>query len=310
MGAEQRFRPTMMTALTTICGMVPVPLSEATSIGLSYTSFGLTLIGGLATSTFLTLLVVPVFDTLGSPVPVGHPEFAVRVDLHAVGKAHLRRHPYHDVPLPESALREVVVEAGDLEGGGVDVVERPAVRRPREAVRDGHTVEEPAQATAAVDRVQTRRALLAVHVQRSRQEAPGRIALAVVEPAPGEGRFRGRQDGNAPRLRVEDADAVLHGDDEPPALDRCGGTQAAADAVRSPVATAVVDAAQLAALDVHPVEAPLEPERALAEHTLVLEKELGSKGAGRGAHAARYSRSQPPSTTQLWPVLARLTSLR
>jgi HAE1 family hydrophobic/amphiphilic exporter-1 len=61
--AERRFRPIMMTALTTICGMVPVTLSGATSIGLSYTSFGLTLIGGLTTSTLLTLLVVPIFYT-------------------------------------------------------------------------------------------------------------------------------------------------------------------------------------------------------------------------------------------------------
>ena len=53
----------MMTAFTTICGMVPVTLSGASSIGLSYTSFGLTLIGGLTTATLLTLLVVPVFYT-------------------------------------------------------------------------------------------------------------------------------------------------------------------------------------------------------------------------------------------------------
>jgi len=64
LATERRFRPIMMTALTTICGMVPVTLSGATSIGLSYTSFGLTLIGGLMTATFLTLLVVPVFYTL------------------------------------------------------------------------------------------------------------------------------------------------------------------------------------------------------------------------------------------------------
>jgi HAE1 family hydrophobic/amphiphilic exporter-1 len=61
--ADRRFRPIMMTALTTICGMVPVTLGGATSIGLSYTSFGLTLIGGLTTATLLTLLVVPVFYT-------------------------------------------------------------------------------------------------------------------------------------------------------------------------------------------------------------------------------------------------------
>ncbi len=63
LSAGRRFRPIMMTALTTICGMIPVTLSGATSIGLSYTSFGLTLIGGLTTATLLTLLVVPVFYT-------------------------------------------------------------------------------------------------------------------------------------------------------------------------------------------------------------------------------------------------------
>ncbi len=63
LAARRRFRPIMMTAFTTICGMVPVTLSGANSIGLSYTSFGLTLIGGLTTATLLTLLVVPVFYT-------------------------------------------------------------------------------------------------------------------------------------------------------------------------------------------------------------------------------------------------------
>ena len=71
--ANRRFRPIMMTALTTICGMIPVTLSGTNSIGLSYTSFGLTLIGGLTTATLLTLLVVPVFytlfDDLGAAIP-------------------------------------------------------------------------------------------------------------------------------------------------------------------------------------------------------------------------------------------------
>jgi HAE1 family hydrophobic/amphiphilic exporter-1 len=64
LAADRRFRPIMMTALTTICGMIPLTVGGATSIGLSYTSFGLTLIGGMTTSTLLTLLVVPVFYTL------------------------------------------------------------------------------------------------------------------------------------------------------------------------------------------------------------------------------------------------------
>ncbi len=63
-GARHRFRPIMMTALTTICGMVPLTFSKATEIGLSYKSFGLTFIGGMVTASLMTLLVVPVTYTL------------------------------------------------------------------------------------------------------------------------------------------------------------------------------------------------------------------------------------------------------
>jgi HAE1 family hydrophobic/amphiphilic exporter-1 len=61
---HRRFRPIMMTAITTIGGMIPLAFAGANSIGLSYTSFSLTLIGGMTTATLLTLLVVPVFYTL------------------------------------------------------------------------------------------------------------------------------------------------------------------------------------------------------------------------------------------------------
>lgn len=62
--SERRFRPIMMTAGTTIIGMVPLIVGAPSSIGLSYKSFGLTLIGGMLTATALTMLVVPVFYTL------------------------------------------------------------------------------------------------------------------------------------------------------------------------------------------------------------------------------------------------------
>jgi len=64
LAAHRRFRPIMMTALTTICGMMPLLSGGRSSIGLSYTSFGLTLVGGMTTATLLTLLVVPIFYTL------------------------------------------------------------------------------------------------------------------------------------------------------------------------------------------------------------------------------------------------------
>ncbi|MEZ4649403.1 MAG: efflux RND transporter permease subunit [Candidatus Eisenbacteria bacterium] len=63
LAAELRFRPIMMTAITTIGGMIPLAISGRTEIGLSYTSFALTLIGGMTTATLLTLLVVPIFYT-------------------------------------------------------------------------------------------------------------------------------------------------------------------------------------------------------------------------------------------------------
>ena len=59
-----RFRPILMTSFTTIGGLLPMALGNAALIGTPYQPMGLTLIGGLFTSTFLTLLAVPVFYTL------------------------------------------------------------------------------------------------------------------------------------------------------------------------------------------------------------------------------------------------------
>ena len=60
---QVRFRPIMMTALTTIIGTIPLTLSEPSALGLSYKSFGLTLLGGMTAATLLTLLVIPIFYT-------------------------------------------------------------------------------------------------------------------------------------------------------------------------------------------------------------------------------------------------------
>ncbi|TPV95960.1 MAG: efflux RND transporter permease subunit [Myxococcales bacterium FL481] len=64
-----RFRPILMTALTTVGGMLPLAFSNAPSEGLPYGAFGRTLVGGMTTATVLTLIVVPVcytfFDDFG-----------------------------------------------------------------------------------------------------------------------------------------------------------------------------------------------------------------------------------------------------
>lgn len=64
LAARRRFRPIMMTAGSTIFGMIPLTIGQSTGIGISYRSFGLALIGGMVTATALTLLVVPVLYTL------------------------------------------------------------------------------------------------------------------------------------------------------------------------------------------------------------------------------------------------------
>lgn len=58
-----RFRPIMMTALTTIFGLIPMAIGNASLIGTPYSPMGVTMIGGLVSSTFLTLFAVPIFYT-------------------------------------------------------------------------------------------------------------------------------------------------------------------------------------------------------------------------------------------------------
>ena len=61
---QTRFRPIWMTALTTICGLGPLMVFPQTGEGVNYRPLAIVLVGGLATSTFFTLFVVPLFYTL------------------------------------------------------------------------------------------------------------------------------------------------------------------------------------------------------------------------------------------------------
>ncbi|HRI07304.1 MAG TPA: efflux RND transporter permease subunit, partial [Nannocystaceae bacterium] len=68
----QRFRPILMTALTTVGGMMPLAFTPPTGEGLNYGPFGKTLVGGMVAATVLTLVVVPVsytyFDDLRTAI--------------------------------------------------------------------------------------------------------------------------------------------------------------------------------------------------------------------------------------------------
>jgi HAE1 family hydrophobic/amphiphilic exporter-1 len=62
-GAESRLRPIVMTTLTALLGFLPLAL--ATGAGAEVRSpMAITVIGGLAVSTLLTLLVIPVVYNL------------------------------------------------------------------------------------------------------------------------------------------------------------------------------------------------------------------------------------------------------
>jgi HAE1 family hydrophobic/amphiphilic exporter-1 len=65
---RQRFRPILMTAFTTIGGLIPMAVGNTQMIGMPYAPMGRTIIGGLLTSTILSLIAVPwayvLFDDL------------------------------------------------------------------------------------------------------------------------------------------------------------------------------------------------------------------------------------------------------
>jgi len=64
LGCGQRVRPILMTALTTIFGLLPMALSSPATDSISYKVLAIVVAGGLLTSTFFTLWVVPLAYTV------------------------------------------------------------------------------------------------------------------------------------------------------------------------------------------------------------------------------------------------------
>jgi multidrug efflux pump subunit AcrB len=63
-GAAARVRPILMTALTTVFGLLPMALSNAPTQGIDYKALATCVAGGLAVCTFFTLWVVPLAYTV------------------------------------------------------------------------------------------------------------------------------------------------------------------------------------------------------------------------------------------------------
>ena len=78
-----RFRPVMMTALTTILGCVPIAIGSGGGRD-ALNGLGRTLVGGLSMGTFLTLFLVPLFYSLFD-------DFKVWILQYAGGLAHVGR---------------------------------------------------------------------------------------------------------------------------------------------------------------------------------------------------------------------------
>ncbi len=63
-GCRERLRPIAITAATTIVGMAPLAFGESSLAGMRYFPMARTIMGGLLTSTVLTLVVLPTYYTL------------------------------------------------------------------------------------------------------------------------------------------------------------------------------------------------------------------------------------------------------
>jgi hydrophobic/amphiphilic exporter-1 (mainly G- bacteria), HAE1 family len=63
-GCRERFRPILMTAATTVVGLIPLAVGDSSLFELRYFPMARTLMGGLIASTVLTLLVLPTYYVL------------------------------------------------------------------------------------------------------------------------------------------------------------------------------------------------------------------------------------------------------
>jgi len=74
-GAVTRLRPVLLTALTTILGTFPMAISRTAGYEMR-NPLAITLLGGLTTTTFLTLFIIPIIYSLIEKVSFKKPKAA------------------------------------------------------------------------------------------------------------------------------------------------------------------------------------------------------------------------------------------
>jgi len=67
-GSRDRLRPIMMTALTTIVGLIPMALGANDTGRMMYSPLAISVLGGLAASTFLTPFIIPLIYSLSDDI--------------------------------------------------------------------------------------------------------------------------------------------------------------------------------------------------------------------------------------------------
>ena len=67
-GGRERLRPILMTAITTLVGLVPIVVQRPALAGIYYYSMAIVIMGGLLISTFLTSILLPTSATLSEDI--------------------------------------------------------------------------------------------------------------------------------------------------------------------------------------------------------------------------------------------------
>jgi len=68
LGGRERLRPILMTAITTLVGLLPIVIQKPALAGIYYYSMALVIMGGLLVSTFLTAVLLPPTASLSEDI--------------------------------------------------------------------------------------------------------------------------------------------------------------------------------------------------------------------------------------------------